>query len=95
MERILTDMSSQVEHQKKGNEPAIHKCPFGFGFGVQLGLRQTQALIKIKTITRGNVPPATLLLSSVLLLNSNIADGTFPLLIVFVLIDICACRKPS
>ena len=34
------------------------------GFGVQLGLRQTQALIKTETIRRGKVPPASLLLSS-------------------------------
>ena len=40
----LADMSNRVEHQKR-SQPAIKKWPFGFGFGVQLGLRQTQALI--------------------------------------------------
>ena len=54
-------------------------------FGVQLGLRQTQAIIKMKMIRRGKVSPAILLLSSKLLLSSNEAGGTFPLLLVFVL----------
>ena len=63
--------------------------------GVQLGLRQTQALIKTKTIRRGKLPPAILQLSSNLLLNSNIAGGNFPLLIVRVLISACGCRRPS
>ena len=45
MEHFLTDMSNRVEHQKQ-NQPAIEKWPFGFVFGVQLGLRQTRALIK-------------------------------------------------
>ena len=45
MEHFLTDMSNRVEHQKQ-NQPAIEKWPFGFVFGVQLGLRQTLALIK-------------------------------------------------
>ena len=31
---------------KEQNQPAIEKWPFGFVFGVQLGLRQTRALIK-------------------------------------------------
>ena len=44
---LLTDMRNRVEHQKR-NQPAIEKWPFGFVFGVQLGLRQTQALIKTK-----------------------------------------------
>ena len=44
---LLADMSNRVEHQKR-NQPAIEKWPFGFVFGVQLGLRQTQALIKTK-----------------------------------------------
>ena len=39
-------------------------------------------MIKMKTIRRGKVPPAILLLSSKLLLSSNEAGGTFPLLIV-------------
>ena len=62
---------------------------------VQLGFRQTQAMIKMKTIRRGKVPPAILLLSSKLLLSSNEAGGTFPLLIVFVLFSACVCRRPS
>ena len=45
MKHFLTDMSNRVEHQKQ-NQPAIEKWPFGFVFGVQLGLRQTRALIK-------------------------------------------------
>ena len=44
MGHFLTDMSNRVEHQKQ-NQPAIEKWPFGFVFGVQLGLRQTRALI--------------------------------------------------
>ena len=46
---LLTDMRNRVEHQKR-NQPAIEKWPFGFVFGVQLGLRQTRALI----LTRKN-----------------------------------------
>ena len=42
---LLTDLSNRVEHQKR-NQPAIEKWPFGFVFGVQLGLRRTRALIK-------------------------------------------------
>ena len=44
---LLADMSNQVKHLKQ-NQPAIEKWPFGFVFGVQLGLRQTRALIKTK-----------------------------------------------
>ena len=40
----LIFMSNRVEHQNQ-NQPAIEKWPFGFVFGVQLGLRQTGALI--------------------------------------------------
>ena len=43
-------MSNRVEHQKQ-NQPAIEKWPFGFVFGVQLGLRQTRALIETKKNT--------------------------------------------
>ena len=43
-------MSIRDEHQKQ-NQPAIEKWPFGFVFGVQLGLRQTRALIKTKKNT--------------------------------------------
>ena len=63
-------------------------------FGVQLGLRQTQELIKTQTLRKRKVPPAILLISSNLQLNSNIAGGTFPLPNVFVLISACVCRKP-
>ena len=47
MEHFLTDMSNRVEHQK----PATWLSYF-----VQLGLRQTQELIKTKTIRRGRLP---------------------------------------
>ena len=49
-------MSNRVEHQKLNQVAA--ELPPGWVFGVQLGLRQTQALIKTKTIRRGKVPPA-------------------------------------
>ena len=91
MEHFLTDMSNRVEHQKLNQVAA--ELPPGWVFGVQLGLRQTQALIKIKTIRRGKVPLSTLLLGIKLLLFSNTAGGTFPLLIVFVLISVCVCRR--
>ena len=86
-------MSNRVEHQKLNQVTA--ELPPGWVFGVQLGLRQTQALIKAKTIRRRKVPPAILLFISNLQLNTNIATGTFPLLIVFVLISACVCRRPS
>ena len=86
-------MSNRVEHPTLNQ--VIAELPSDWVFGVQLGLRETQALIKAKTIRRGKVPPAILLLSSVLLLNSNIAGGTFPLLIGFVLINAYTCRRPS
>ena len=82
--RVFYDMRNRVEHQKLNQEAA--ELPSGWVFGVQLGLRQTQALNKTKTIRRGKVPPASLLLSSNLQLSSNIAGGIFPLLIVFILI---------
>ena len=47
MEHCVTHMSNQVEPQKR-NQPAIEKWPFGFIFGVQLGLRQPQALKNTK-----------------------------------------------
>ena len=50
---LLTNMSNRVEHQKR-NQPAIEKWPFGFVFGVQLGVRQTQALIKTKNNKKDN-----------------------------------------
>ena len=50
---LSTDMSNRVEHQKR-NQPAIEKWPFGFVFGVQLGLRQTQALFKTKQNMKTN-----------------------------------------
>ena len=86
-------MSTRVEHQKL-NQVTAELQP-GWVFGVQLGLRQTQILIKTKTIRRRKVPPAILLLSSNLQLNSNITGGTFLLLIVFVLISDCVRRRPS
>ena len=46
MEHFLTDMSNLVEHQKLNEVAAV--LPPGWVFGVQFGLRQTQALIKIK-----------------------------------------------
>ena len=90
---FLTEMSNRVEHQKLNQVTA--ELPPGWVFGVQLGLRQTQALIKAKTIRRRKVPPAIFLFSSNFQLNTNIASGTFPLLIVFVLISACVCRRPS
>ena len=44
---FFSDMGNRVEHQKR-NPLAIKKWPVGFVFGVQLGLRQTQALSKNK-----------------------------------------------
>ena len=80
-------MSNRVEHQKL-NQVGAGRPPPGWVFGVQLGLRQTQALIKTKNIRRRKVPPAILLLCrkhyySVvkLLQSSNITSGTFLLLI--------------
>ena len=67
MKHFLTDMSNRVEHQKLNQVTA--ELPPGWVFGVQLGLRQTQALFKTKTIRRGRVPLATLLLSSKLLIS--------------------------
>ena len=84
---------NRVEHQKLNQTTA--ELSFGWVFGVQLGLRQTQALIKTKTIGRRRVPPATLLLSSKLLISSNVAPGTLLLPIVVVLISACVCRRPS
>jgi len=40
-------MRNRVEHQKQ-NQQTIGKWPFGMVFGVQLGLRQTQAQIRTK-----------------------------------------------
>ena len=91
--RVFYDMRNRVEHQKLNQEAA--ELPPGWVFGVQLGLRQTQAMIKMKTIRREKVPPAVLLLSSKLLLGGNKAGGTFPLLIVLAIISACVCRRPS
>ena len=93
VEHFLTDMSNRVEHQKLNQTTA--ELSFGWVFGVQLGLRQTQELIKMRTIRRGKVPPAILLFSCKLLLKSNKAVGTFLFLIVLVLISACVCRRPS
>ena len=86
-------MSNRVDHQTLIQTTA--ELSFGWFFRVQLGLRQTQAPIKTKTIRRRRVPPATLLLSCNLLLISNVAGGTLLLLIVLVLISACVCRRPS
>ena len=83
----------RVEHQKLNQGAA--ELPPGCVFGVQLSLRQTQARIKTETLRRRKVPPAILLFSSNLKLNSNIAGGTFPLLNVFALISACVCRRPN
>ena len=93
MEHFSTDMSNRVEHQKLNQVTA--ELPLDWVFGVKLGLRKTQELIKTQTIRRGKLPPAILQLSSNLLLNSIIADGTFSHLIVLVLISACVCRRPS
>ena len=93
MGHFLTNMSNRVEHQKLNQTTA--ELSFGWVFGVQLGLRQTQALIKTTTIRRRRVPGATLLLISNLLLSSNVAGGTLLLPIVLVLISDCVCRRPS
>ena len=69
--------------------------PPGWASGVQLGLRQTQALIRTKTMRRGRMQHVTLVFSSKLLLSSNIDDCTLPLLIVSVWISACVCRRPS
>ena len=93
MKHFLTDMSNRVEHQKLNQ--VVAELPPGWVFSIQLGLRQTQALIKIKTFRRGKVPPVILLLYNKLLLINNIARGTFLLLIVLTLISACVCRRPS
>ena len=92
-------MSNRVEHQKL-NQVGAGRPPPGWVFGVQLGLRQTQALIKTKNIRRRKVPPAILLLCRKhyyfvvkLLQSSNITSGTLPLLIFLVLISACVCRS--
>ena len=60
--QFLTDMSNRVEHLKL-KQMAAEQPPGGV-FGFQLGLRETQALIKSKTIRRGRLSLATLLPSS-------------------------------
>ena len=98
---LFFGMSNRVEHQKL-NQVGAGRPPPAWVFGVQLGLRQTRALIKTKTIIRGKVPPAILLLCKKhyyfivkLEHSSNMASGTFPLLIVLVLTSACVCRRPS
>ena len=86
-------MNNRIEHQKLSHMAA--DLPPGWVSGVQLGLRQTQARIKTKTIRRGKIQTAILILSSNVLLNSNIAGANFPFLIVWVLISACVCRWPS
>ena len=87
-------MTCEIELNTKNSTRRQQSC-LGWVFGVQLGLRQAQAMIKMKTIRRGKVPPAILLLSSKLLLSSNEAGGTFPLHIVFVLFSGFVCRRPN
>ena len=93
MKHFLTDMSNRVKHQKL-NQVAAERPP-GWVFVLQLGLQETLALIKMKTIRRGKVPLAVLLNSSNLLPSSNVDSDTFPLLIVLILISACVCRRPS
>ena len=50
MRYFVTEMSNRAVHQKQ-NQPATEKWPFGFVFGVQLGLRHILALIKTKKNT--------------------------------------------
>ena len=86
-------MSNRVEHQKL-KQVAAELSP-GRVFGLQLGLRETQAFMKTKTLRKRKVTPAILLFSNNLQLNSNIAGGNFPLLIFLVLISASVCRRPS
>ena len=44
--RVFFFLVNRVEHQKRTQTTA--ELPFGFVFGVQLGLRHTQALINIE-----------------------------------------------
>ena len=44
--RVFVFLVNRVEHQKR-TQTATKWWPFGFVFGVQLGLRHTQALINI------------------------------------------------
>ena len=97
---FLFDIDNRVEIQKLNQVAA--ELPPGWVFGVQLGLWQTQALVKTKTIKRGKVPQAILLLCRKhyyfvvkLQHSSNIAGGTLPLLIVLVLTSACVRRRPS
>ena len=78
----LYEISNRIEHQKLNQVAA--ELPPGWVFGVQLGLRQIEAVIKTKTIRRGKVPTSTLLLSIKLPLFSNIASGSLPVLVVLV-----------
>ena len=80
---LLTDKSNRVEQQNETNRPlAFKKWPFGFVFGVQLGLRQTQALMKTKKNKKNPPPPPP---SSYLLLQ----------LVLPILIRACVYRRPS
>ena len=51
MGNFFNDMSNPVEQQKQ-NQTAIEKLLFGFHFGAQLGLPQTQELFKTKKKTK-------------------------------------------
>ena len=46
-ELVIVSAEGRVEHQKR-NQTATSKLPVGFVFGVQLGLRQTRALIQTR-----------------------------------------------
>ena len=48
-----SDMSNRVEDQER-NQPAFEKWSYGFVFGVPLGPRQTQAMIKTKKKGKNN-----------------------------------------
>ena len=79
-----------------------YQPPPGWVFGVQLGLWQTQALFKTKSIKWGKVPPAILLLCRKHYYfvvksrySSNITGGTIPLLIFLVLTSAFVCQRPS
>ena len=52
------NMSNRVELQKLSRVAA--ELPHGWVFGVPLDRWQTHALLKTKTIRRGNVPPTIL-----------------------------------
>ena len=97
---LFFGMSNRVKHQKLNK--VVAELRLGWVFGVQLGFRQTQDLIKIKKIRRGKVPPVILQLCRKLYYfvvklqqSSNITGGTFPLLIFLALTSACISQRPS